>query len=81
MLKQSRRKENGSKGLETESPGLSRWGEYDKTGAPHRHWRERQMEDYGSQPSCLKTTPDFARWDERGRAGAPASTLERERDS
>ena len=34
MVKQSRRKENGSKGLETKSPGLVRWGEYDRTGAP-----------------------------------------------
>ena len=27
-------KRNGSKGLETKSPGLARWGECDRTGAP-----------------------------------------------
>ena len=35
MVKQSRRKEvNGSKGLETNSPGLARWGERDGAGGP-----------------------------------------------
>ena len=34
MVKQSRRKEYGSKGLETKSPGLARWGERDRAGAP-----------------------------------------------
>ena len=34
-VKQSRRKEvNGSKGLETNSPGLARWGERDGAGGP-----------------------------------------------
>ena len=44
-------KRNGSTGLETRSPGLARWGECDITGAPHCHWRGRQLEDHGSHPS------------------------------
>ena len=40
MVEQSRPKENGSKNLETKSPGLARWGESDRTGTPHRYWRE-----------------------------------------
>ena len=79
MVKQSRRKENDSKGLETKSLSLARWGERDRTGAPASSLvRERQLEDYGSQPSFLKTTPSLARCSERDRAGAPASSLERE---
>ena len=79
MVKQSRRKENGSKGLKTKSPGLARWGERDKTGVPASPLeRERQLEDHGSQPSFLKTTPGLARCGERDKASAPASSLERE---
>ena len=78
MVEQSRRKENGSKDLETKSPGLAGGVSATEKALLHRHWRKRQLEDHGSQPSFLKTTPGLARWGERDRAGAPASSLERE---
>ena len=45
---------------------------------PYCHWRERQLEDHGSQPSFLKTTPGLAQWGERDRAGASALSWKRE---
>ena len=42
MVKQSRRKENGSKGLETKSPGLAGGMSVIEQALPHRHWRERE---------------------------------------
>ena len=78
MIKQSRRKENDSKGLETKS-SLARWGKRDRTGAPASSLeRERQLEDHGSQPSFLKTTQGLVRCGERDRTDASASSLERE---
>ena len=51
MVKQSRPKENVSKGLETKFPGLARLDECDRTDAPASSLeRERQLEDHGSQP-------------------------------
>ena len=74
MVKQSRREENDSKGLETKSPDLAR-----RTGAAASSLeRERQLEDHRSQPSIMKNAPGLARCDERNRAGAPESSLERE---